>query len=237
MLGVVLVRSPYARSLAGQGSSWHWVLPSSSTFGLTWARRQRYTTTIHWQLWIPRAGAMCWKTWHGWCLRKQEQTARFRIPFQADALMVAEGGPTKQNMISCWTRGVLKSRARSSNGTLEQGLGMFRSEVWSLERLTICIWLSSDHSGWTLSNMIWRQGFQGLVWQQNAVVTKWLSMVKLSGRIRLKLYTTNCAKLAIPYTWAEKALMSLHAQHSVNATLATLTCSIMKFPWGLWAHN
>ena len=137
---------------------------------------------------------------------------------------------TTQSMIFFSTGGVLKSRARSSNGTLQTGRGTFRFKVWGLESLTICIWLYSDHSGWTLSNMIWRQGFQGLVWQQNAVVTTSLSMVKLSGRTPLTPYTTNYAKLAILCTWAEKALMILHAEHSVNATLATLTGFIMKFP-------
>ena len=152
------------------------------------AGQQRYTTTIHWQSWIPSAGAWCWKTGHGRCWRKQRRTASSRTQFQASALMVAEGGCTMQNMIFFSKGGALKSRVRSSVGTIQTGDGKFRLVVWDLEHLMICFWLYLAHMGWTSLSTIRRQGFQCLLWQQNAEAARSLSMVNLSGRIRWTPY-------------------------------------------------
>ena len=203
--GHVLLRSPWARILAGQGNSWPWVLPNLSIFGLMPVGQQGHTTTIHWQSWIPNAGAWCWKTGHGRCWRKQRQTAWFKIQCQANALMGGGEVSAMQNMIFFSTGGALKSRVRSSAGKIQAGDGKFRLVVWDLEHLMICFWLYSAHTDWTYLSTIRRQGFQGLVWQQNAEAAQSLFVVLLTGRIRLTSFFPSCAKAATLFTWAEQA--------------------------------
>ena len=194
------------------------------------AGQQRYTTTIHWQSWVPSAGAWFWKTGHAKWWRKQGQTAWFRIQFLLNVSAIP-------SMIFFSTGDVLKSRVRSSDGTRQMGLGTLSLEVWGLKHLTICTWLFSVQRGWTLSNLIWRQWVQFLVNRENAAVVESTSEAKLSGTGPLTLYWANSVNEAPLNTCSEAALMILRAKCCGTIIKTLLASSIVKSPLGLWAQR